>query len=197
MLHRTTILLSLASVCISYSLPAQENRSLARISGADTTQYSREYLEELRSSGIVSSITLVDSMMVVDGRTVLFPTNLEAHRWYAFNANSEKGLVELRLMRLNYTKIRYELWIGSGEKSKEDDGFVIGGPGILGTENDTDDRSHTQYFVTEYSACSLHCCRSIRIGRNDADELVAKFIRHCDQRGMDIGLDNLPTLRLP
>jgi hypothetical protein len=76
-------------------------------------------------------------------------------------------------------------------------GLVIGGPGILGSENDTDDRSHIGYFCTEYTACSLHCCRSIRIGRNDSDELVAKFKWHCDHPGMNIGLDDLPTLRLP
>jgi hypothetical protein len=105
-------------------------------------------------------------------------------------------LIELRVMRLNYTSIRFEFWITNGEKRKEDEGMVIGGPGILGSENDDDDRSNIAYFCTEYTACSLHCCRSIRIGRNDSDELVAKFMRHCDQPGRDIGLDDLPTLRL-
>ena len=197
MQHLTTILLSLGAVCIASSLSAQENRPLAKITGADTIRYSCEYLQELQSSGIASSITLVDSMMVIDGSTVFFPTDLETNRWYVFSASTTKGLAELRMMRLNYTNIRYELWISNGEKRKEDEGEVVGGPGILGSENDEDDRSHTQYFATEYSACSLHCCRSIRIGRNDADELVAKFKKHCDQPGMDIGLDDLPTLRLP
>lgn len=73
--------------------------------------------------------------------------------------------------------------------------MVIGGLGILAAEIDEDDRSHIGYPATEYANCSLHCCRSIRIGRNDADELVAKFKRHCDQPGMDIGLWDLPTLR--
>lgn len=195
--HRTMILLSLASVCIASSLSAQENRPPAKISGADTTRYSKEYLEELRSSGMATSISLVDSMMVVDGSTFFFPTDLEKERWYAFSAGTAKGLVELRVARLNYTNLRYELWITPGEKKKEDEGLVIGGPGILGSENDVDDRSNVGYFCTEYTGCGLHCCRSIRIGRNDADELVANFTRHCDQPGMDIGLDDLPTLRLP
>lgn len=197
MLRRTAIQLSLAAVFTASSLSAQENRPLAKITGADTIRYSNEYLQELRSSGIATSISLVDSMMVVDGLTVFFPTDLETHRWYAFSASTAKGLAELRVMRLNYTNIRYELWIGNGEKRKEEEGEVIGGPGILGTENDQDDRSHVSYFCTEYTNCSLHCCRSIRIGRNDSDELVAKFKRHCDLPGMDIGLDDLPTLRLP
>lgn len=178
-------------------LSAQENRPLTTITGADTTRYSSEYLEGLRSSGIASSISLIDSMMVVDGATFFFDTDLKTDRWYAFSAKTEKGLVELRVQRLKYTNIRYELWMTNGERSKEDEGEVIGGPGILGSENDTDDRSHVGYFCTEYNGCSLHCCRSIRIGRNDAGELVAKFTRHCDQPGMDIRLADLPTLRLP
>jgi hypothetical protein len=145
---------------------------------------------------MVSSIALVDSMMVVDGVSFFFPTDLETVRWYTFSASTVKGLIELRVMRLNYTNIRYELWITNREKRKEDEGVVIGGPGILGSESDTDDRSHIGYFCTEYSGCSLHCCRSIRIGRNDSDELVAKFTRHCDEPGMDIRLGDLPTLRL-
>ncbi len=194
--HRTIILLSLASVCIASKLSAQENRPLTKITGADTIRYSSEYLEELRSSGIASSIAIVDSMMAVDGVTFFFDADLETDRWYAFSANSEKGLVELRVKRLNYTNIRYELWITNGDKRKEDEGMVIGGPGILASENDEDDRSHVGYFCTEYTGCSLHCCRSIRIGRNDSDELVAKFKRHCDEPGMDIRLGDLPTLRL-
>lgn len=179
------------------SISAQESRPIATLTGADTIRYSREYLEELRSSGMASTIALDDSALVVDGETYFFPTDLELGRWYSFSASTEKGLVELRVMRHNYTNIRYELWITNGERSMEDEGVVIGGPGILGSENDTDDRSHIGYFCTEYTACSLHCCRSIRIGRNDSDELVAKFTRHCDQPGMDIGLGELPTFRLP
>lgn len=196
-LHRTNLLLALATTCIASVLSAQEQRPQPQITGADTIRYSREYLEELRASGIVTSIAIVDSMMVVDGLTFFFPTDLEELRWYAFSANSEMDFVELRVQRLNYTNIRYELWITNGRKRKEDEGEVIGGPGILGSENDTDDRSQASYFCTEYTGCSLHCCRSIRIGRNDANELVAKFKRTCDQPGMDIGLDDLPTLRLP
>lgn len=179
------------------SISAQESRPIATLTGADTIRYSREYLEELRSSGMASTIALDDSALVVDGETYFFPTDLELGRWYSFSASTEKGLVELRVMRHNYTNIRYELWITNGERSMEDEGVVIGGPGILGSENDTDDRSQIGYFCTEYTACSLHCCRGIRIGRNDSDELVAKFKRHCDQPGMDIGLGDLPTLRLP
>ncbi len=195
-MHRTT-LFTLATVCLASSLSAQESRPFAKLTGADTIRYSNEYLQELQSSGMVSSIALVDSMMVVDGLTVFFTTDLQTDRWYVFSASTSKGLVELRVMRLNYTNIRYELWITNGEKTKDDEGEVIGGPGIIGSENDEDDRSHVSYFCTEYTGCSLHCCRSIRIGRNDADALVAKFKRHCDQPGMDIGLDELPTLRLP
>lgn len=196
MLHRAT-LLTLATVCLASSLSAQESRPLATLTGSDTIRYSSEYLEELRSSGMASTIALNDSVLVVDDETYFFPTDLESDRWYSFSASTEKGLVELRVMRLNYTNIRYELWNTNGERSMEDEGMVVGGPGILGSESDEDDRSHIGYFCTEYTACSLHCCRSIRIGRNDADELVAKFKRHCDEPGMDIGLDELPTLRLP
>lgn len=190
-------LLWLATMLVASSISAQENRPRATLTGADTIRYSSEYLEELRSSGIASTIALDDSVLVVDGETYFFPTDLGSGRWYSFSASTEKGLVELRVMRLNYTNIRYELWITNGERRMEDEGLVIGGPGILGSENDTDDRSHIGYFCTEYTASSLHCCRSIRIGRNDSDELVAKFKRHCDQPGRDIGLDDLPTLRLP
>ena len=196
-LHRINLPLALATACIASMLSAQENRPLTKLTGADTIRYSSDYLEELRSSGIASSISIIDSMMMVDGVTFFFDTDLEIDRWYAFSANSEKALVELRVQRLNYTNIRYELWITKGEKSKEDEGVVIGGPGILAAEIYEDGRSHIAYSATEYTICSLHCCRSLRIGRNDADQLVAKFTRHCDQPGMDIGLDDLPTLRLP
>lgn len=197
MAARHATLLSLAAVLVASSISAQVNRPRATLTGADTIRYSREYHEELRSSGMASTIALDDSVLVVDGETYFFPTDLELGRWYSFSASTEKGLVELRVMRLNYTNIRYELWITNGERRKEDEGVVIGGPGILGSENDEDDRSYVSYFCTEYTACSLHCCRSIRIGRNDSDELVAKFKRHCDQPGRDIGLGDLPTLRLP
>jgi hypothetical protein len=181
----------------SSSISAQESRPSAELTGADTIRYSSEYLEELLASGAGSNFKLVDSMLVVEGETFLFPTDLEKNRWYVFSASSNKGLIELRVMRLNYTNIRYEFWITNAEKRKEDEGVVIGGPGILGSENDDDDRSNIAYFCTEYTACSLHCCCSIRIGRNESDQLVAKFKRHCDQPGRDFGLDDLPTLRLP
>lgn len=194
---RAKTFIAVATMWVACSLSAQESRPRATLTGADTIRYSSEYLEELRSSGMASTIALDDSALVVDGETYFFPTDLELGRWYSFSASTEKGLVELRVMRLNYTNIRYEFWITNGERRKEDEGLVIGGPGILGSENDTDDRSHIGYFCTEYTACSLHCCRSIRIGRNDADELVAKFKRHCDEHGMEIRLGGLPTLRLP
>lgn len=100
------------------------------------------------------------------------------------------------MRRESYTNLRYEFWLTDGERRNDDEGVVIGGPGILGAENDEDDRSGVSYFCTDYTACSLHCCRSIRVGRNDSEELVAKYTRHCDQPGRDIGLDDLPTLRL-
>ncbi len=194
--YRKTIFLLLALAFMASSLFGQRNQPLATLTGADTIRYSREYIEELRSSGMASSISLVDSMMVVDGLTVFFPTDLKLDQWYVFSASTAKEMIELRVKRINYTNIQYEFWIGNEDKRNEDEGMVIGGPDILGSEIDEDDLSGVAYTATEYSNCSLHCCRSIRIGRNDADELVAKYTRHCDLPGRDIDLYDLPTLRL-
>jgi hypothetical protein len=194
MVKPRSLLLLVATVGLTGGLCGQETRPLSKLSVRDSSLYSSEYLKELETSGIGSSITIVDSMMIVGGMdTVFFPTHLSTDRWYVFSASSINGLIELRVMRLNYTNIRYELWI---EKKKHEEGEVIGGPGILAAEIDEDDRTHTAYGATEYSACSLHCCRSIRMGMNDGNELLARFMRHCDLPERDIVLGDLPTLRL-
>jgi hypothetical protein len=66
---------------------------------------------------------------------------------------------------------------------------------ILGAETDTDDITGTGYLANEYTGEFNRCFFSIRIGRNEKNELCAKIKKTCKSEQASIELDDWPTLR--
>ena len=163
----------------------------------DSNQYSKKYLQKLKTSGYAIKYQLIDSMLIMNNvDTTFFPTYLPLNKKIKLTGKINSRSLSLFVHRKNYTTIVFELKIfNPGQLVDEQKGEAdIGSLFFLGAESDEDDKTGLAYFAYEYSKIDGPCELSIRIG-DDGHQLKAKLIRQCSDKRKDIYLEDSPTLR--
>ena len=160
----------------------------------DTSDYSKEYLDELLNWGLSDSYILNrDSLIINQYEFGLFDTGLKKNEEYRFEGENEKMSVDLVVKRINYSTIEYQITTKKGDQLVNFSGRAHGGVSILGAESDEDDATGIYYFCSEYYSNWKQARFTIRIDSEEGNK--AKVIIP-EEPEPSIGLNDCPTLRL-
>lgn len=159
------------------------------------TDYSDEFIRELKNFSGLGTLELKDSLLIISGTdTVLFPSVPPLNERILFTGRKDDLAIALTINRRNYTTLEYSLeMVEFGKSSHFQNGELSLGAGFfLGEESDEDEQTGISYFVTEYThEAADGCYISVRIGNENP---LATLIKTCNQDIRDITLDDFPAL---
>ncbi len=159
----------------------------------DTSDYSKEYLEELLNWDLSKTYTLNRDTLIVNGGFGygLFDTGLKKDRPYIFKGANDLMTINLVATRVNFSTIEYQIELKKGSELNTFNGKAHGGVSILGSESDTDDKTGESYFCSEYSSNWKHSKVIVRIDSEESNK--ATIIIHDN---IHVTLESCPTLVL-
>lgn len=162
----------------------------------DLQQYGSAFVAELKQSGFAKRYALEDSLLIFNGTdTAYFPNDLPMGKQVELTAQRNDSTWILHLLRKNYVTVAYRFQLLKQEPLLMLSGEAELGPlFFLGAETDTDDRTGDGYLSVEYRAASDSCQVIIRIGTTDPGDLLGKLVILCPARGLNMKLDDAPTL---
>jgi hypothetical protein len=161
----------------------------------DSAGYSRAFLSQfLEQNKMLSGVHLHEGCVIIGNDTTFFPDDLPLYKELVFKGLQDEEKLALFLKRINYTTLEYRFEQSSGNAHKSIKGRADLNAGFfLGAETDTDDLDETNYLAVEYFDYSEGVSRSIRVGRNEKNQRVARF--HADEKGLIHAITTCPTLR--
>tara|TARA_B100000809_G_C14890614_1_gene442539 strand:- start:88 stop:678 length:591 start_codon:yes stop_codon:yes gene_type:complete len=159
----------------------------------DTSDYSKEYIDELLNWDLSQSYILNRDSLIVNGGFGygLFDTGLLKDKSYTFQGVNDVTKITLEVKRINYSTVEYQIIVKQGDESNTFNGVAHGGVSVLGSESDEDDNTGIAYFCSEYSSNWKHSEVILRIDSEESNK--AKVIIYGD---LKIPLENCPTLSL-
>lgn len=160
-------------------------------------QYGSAFVAALKQSGFANRYALEDSLLIFNGTdTAYFPNDLPMGTQVELTAQRNDSTWVLHLLRKNYVSVAYRFQLLTQDSPVMLDGEAELGPlFFLGAETDTDDRTGDGYLSVEYSAASDSCQVIVRVGTNDHGGLLGKLAILCPASGLNMKLDDAPTLR--
>jgi hypothetical protein len=165
----------------------------------DSSMYARSFLDSLKYSGYGKTYKITDGTLILDQRdTAFIPLDLTIGKTTEFVGSKNDRHYYLLLTQLNYTTIRFGVAV---YENKELIDKQVGDADLrplffLGAESDDDEVSGISYLSTEYaSSKNKDCGFAIRLGKNEANELLVKIKRRCNDSIKSIRLDQSPTFR--
>jgi hypothetical protein len=159
----------------------------------DTSDYSKDYLEELMAWDLSTTYTLNRDTLFVNGGFGygLFDTGIEKDKQYTFSGSNDLMAITLVVIRINFSTIEYQVEIKKDNEITTFYGEAHGGVSILGSESDTDNMTGESYFCSEYYSNWKHPKVTLRIDSEENNR--AKVIIY---DSLEITLKNCPTLVL-
>lgn len=164
----------------------------------DTTEYSKTFIEELKTMGFSEPVQIIHNSIIIGADTTLFPEDLKINRKTVFRGSDKNGRTyELVTTRINQTTIVFSLFINNDNKTVlpiESGEASLSAVCIYGSENDEDKLTGDSYGCYEYWKKENDCWCSVRIGigKNKNGKQRAKVAYLCDDR--ELSLDDCPTL---
>ncbi len=161
----------------------------------DSAGYSRLFLQQFfEQNKMLAGVRLQEGAVIIENDTTFFPDDLPLYKELVFTGVQDEEKLALFLKRINYTTLEYRFEQSSGRAHKVISGRADLNAGFfLGAEIDTDDLDDTDYPAVEYFDYSEGVSRSIRVGRNEKKQRVARF--HSDDKGLIHAITTCPTLR--
>jgi len=134
----------------------------------DSSKYSKEFLEYLKSEKFGSRIELFDNDIVIDGDTSIFSDNLKLSRTYNFYADDNDKTFILKVKKRNLTTIDFEfnsIESGQAQYSKKGEANMLSAF-FLGSETNEDELDGMLYPVDQYYMKNDSEIISIRLDMN-------------------------------
>jgi hypothetical protein len=161
--------------------------------------YSERFVEGLYHLGF-KKIELKDSLLIINEQdTTYFPETPQIGKDIVLTAKKGDLAIAVKVKRINYTSVNYTIeMVEYGKANHKQSGSAdIISSFFFGAESDESDLTGMGYFVTEFSEFKNEdCYTSIRLGYEEESGpyLLGKLIKNCNEKIMEIRLDNFPTL---
>lgn len=169
------------------------------ISIKNKSDYSEKFIEGLKKLR-EKKIALSDSLLILnDTDTIYFPETPEIGRRITLTGKKDNLVIAVTIKRFNYTTIDYKIEITEfGKSNHTQSGKAdIASSFYFGDESDVSDKTGIAYFSTEFTDIGENDCYTyIRLGyeKETGLYLLGRLIKNCNEKLLDIDLDNFPTL---
>ena len=171
----------------------------AKVTIADTTVYSKNFISELKLISNHDVINVVDSLLIVDQKdTAYIPNILRKGLYYTFyGCNDSRQCYEISMERTNYTTVKFQFET-LGKAAAFQQGIAeLKTNFFKEPDSDVDDMTGLTYTSFEYVSQREDCSLRIRIGQNPNKKLVTKLIRYCqNHKSKELTHENSPSLYL-
>jgi hypothetical protein len=181
-------------ICILLSLQgAAQQYVFKNVTVKDSSKYSTYFLKKLAADSVQHYI-LEDSLFIVGSDTSYFPTDIPTGRFLQLVGCRDNNCYSLRLKRINYTTVEYELAITRNWKqtTTEKGDITLGAGFYLASEID-EDHNGNAYSSTAYYGRGKKCSLTVRIGKAQG-ALLVRLSRSCADKKSDIHLERSPLL---
>lgn len=165
----------------------------------NATDIPQSFINALKEQDSGSKFTLDAGHLIVDDSApIAFPQFLEKEKWYQFRSRKESLMYSLEVKRIDYARVAFRFVAFDGPDRLENTVRVAELPPYfyLGAESDVDDRTGVSYMATEYLGTVNQCEYAFRIGEENG-KLMARVIKTCEDESKNLGLEDIPTMRLP
>ncbi|MCE3282923.1 MAG: hypothetical protein K0Q66_1660 [Chitinophagaceae bacterium] len=180
--------------CILLSLQGTaQQHAFKNITAKDFSKYSAYFLKKLAADSVKHYI-LEDSLFIVGSDTSYFPTDIPTGKFIQLVGCRDDNCYSLRLKRINYTTVEYELAITRNWKqtTTEEGNITLGAGFYLASEID-EDQNGNAYSSIAYYGKGKQCSLTVRVGSAHGAVLV-KLSRACADKKEDIPLHSSPLL---
>jgi hypothetical protein len=143
---------------------------------------------------------LKDSLLLVNGKdTVYFPSAPKVGKVIVLTGRKNNLAISLTIKRINYTTIDYKIeMVEFGKKRHNQSGQAdLISSFFFGAESDINETTGNEYFVSEFNEYKNNECYTlIRLGyeKTSGPYLLGKVKKNCNDKFMDVDLENFPTL---
>lgn len=100
----------------STGIADQTKAAVGKVVVEDESQYSKTFIEGLKSTTYPAQFRLAGDQLFVDGSPITFPNDLVLNTAYVFSATKGAKSYRLGITRTLHTTVRYELEVRENEK---------------------------------------------------------------------------------
>ena len=171
----------------------------AKVTIADTTVYSKNFITELKLISKHDFIDVTDSLLIIDKKdTANIPNILRQGLYYTFyGCNEARQCYEISMERINYTTLKFQFETLGKAAAFQQGVAELKTNFFIESDSDVDDMTGLTYTSFEYVSQDEDCSLRIRVGQNPNKKLVSKLIRYCHKdKSKELTNENSPSLYL-